>query len=142
MKASLILSVTGALLLAGCVYEAPLGEEHNIPIDPAVLGRQGRAAVLDLACDTFAEGGFRIHALGRDRQDRAVGKTQLLRRHCPGPQDERKIRHRDGTDRPTHDQGSEPRLNGQIEGLLLVEDFLFQRLAEVEAERPEGGRPQ
>ena len=26
------------LLLAGCVYEYPLTEEHTIPIDPAVLG--------------------------------------------------------------------------------------------------------
>ena len=33
----LTLSVT-ALLLAGCVYDAPLTDEHPIPIDSAILG--------------------------------------------------------------------------------------------------------
>jgi len=38
MKRSQVLSIVVVLLLAGCVYEAPLSEEHNIPIDTAVLG--------------------------------------------------------------------------------------------------------
>lgn len=30
--------IAAVLVIAGCVYEAPLTEEHTIPIDPSVLG--------------------------------------------------------------------------------------------------------
>jgi hypothetical protein len=38
MKFTTTLPALAALLLAGCVYEAPLVVEHKIAIDPAVLG--------------------------------------------------------------------------------------------------------
>ena len=38
MKKSLSLSVLVASLFVGCEYESPLTTEHNIPVDPAVLG--------------------------------------------------------------------------------------------------------
>ena len=38
MKSVVMLPVLAALLLVGCVYEAPLTKEHKIPVDSAVLG--------------------------------------------------------------------------------------------------------
>ncbi len=38
MKKLVILPVLVLLLFAGCKYEAPLTKEHNIAIDPSVLG--------------------------------------------------------------------------------------------------------
>ena len=37
MKGSVFFAV-GFLLLAGCIYEAPLEVEHTVPVDPALIG--------------------------------------------------------------------------------------------------------
>ena len=38
MKCKLTLLAVAALLISGCEYESPLTKEHNIAVDPAVLG--------------------------------------------------------------------------------------------------------
>lgn len=38
MKKRSVLYLAAALLLGGCVYEAPLSAKRKIPVDPAVLG--------------------------------------------------------------------------------------------------------
>ena len=38
MKPVAILMVVAVLIAAGCEYQAPLTDEHKIPVDPAVLG--------------------------------------------------------------------------------------------------------
>jgi len=38
MKFAQFIPAITALLVTGCVYEYPLTTEHNIPIDPAILG--------------------------------------------------------------------------------------------------------
>ncbi|MCD4721887.1 MAG: hypothetical protein K8S13_18810 [Desulfobacula sp.] len=38
MKYIMMMFVTAILLLVGCEYESPLTKEHNIAVDPAVLG--------------------------------------------------------------------------------------------------------
>jgi hypothetical protein len=38
MKAVALLMIVAGLLAAGCEYQAPLTEEHKIPVDPVVLG--------------------------------------------------------------------------------------------------------
>ena len=38
MKCTRIILATAVLLVTGCVYEYPLTTEHNIPIDPELLG--------------------------------------------------------------------------------------------------------
>jgi hypothetical protein len=38
MKAVALLMIVAGLLAAGCEYQAPLTDEHRMPVDPAVLG--------------------------------------------------------------------------------------------------------
>ena len=38
MKYRALLLVASFLILAGCIYKAPLAEKQNLPVDPAVIG--------------------------------------------------------------------------------------------------------
>lgn len=55
MKAVALLMIIAGLLAAGCVYQAPLTDEHKIPVDPAVLGLWESVPDGDGASDTDRE---------------------------------------------------------------------------------------
>lgn len=69
MKNTLLVSFLGLLLLTACEYNAPLTEDHDIPIDQAVLGSWKIAAIENKDDDTeirvykFSETEYAMHYL-------------------------------------------------------------------------------
>jgi hypothetical protein len=52
MKAVALLLIVAGLLAAGCEYQAPLTDEHKLPVDPAVLGLWESVPEADGSADT------------------------------------------------------------------------------------------